>query len=100
MPRNRLRRPRSARAALHGPHTQQRTVNALRARLARLKRNLVLPTRGAFEVWLDNDDGTHTCPNLGLTITTDELAARPGLVIDLVHTDTPPGAEGEDRAER
>jgi len=75
-------------------------VNALRARLARLKRRLVLPTRGRIEVWLDNDDGTHTCPTLGVTLTTAELTNRPGLVIDLTYTDTPLGSEGDDRAER
>jgi hypothetical protein len=75
-------------------------VNALRARLARLKRRLILPNRGTFEIWLDNDDGTHTCSNLGLTLTTDELATRPGLLIDLTYTDTPPGSGGDERAER
>ena len=75
-------------------------MNALRARLARLKRRLILPNRGTFELWLDNADGTHTCSNLGLTLTTAELATRPGLLIDLTYTDTPPGSAGEERAER
>jgi hypothetical protein len=43
--------------------------------------------QGTFVLWFVNDDGTHTNARTGETLTTAELRARGGYVIDLTAPD-------------
>ena len=58
-------------------------VSNLRARLAHLTRTYQPQEQGRIEVWLVNDDDTQTNTRTGETLTTAELDARGGFIIDL-----------------
>jgi hypothetical protein len=62
-------------------------VTRLASRLARLERDHTPPVQGTFVLWFVNDDGTHTNARTGETLTTAELRARGGYVIDLTAPD-------------